>query len=359
VFELILLAAGLGVLLVGGELLVRGASRLAALFGISPLLIGLTVVSFGTSAPELAISLLAAAGGYAGLTVGNVVGSNIYNVLLVLGSSALIAPLLVKQQLVRLDVPLMIAASLFFWALALDGVLSLLDGALLFGLLLVYLVVVIVVPRRESADVVAEYEHEFGYHPAQQTRLKVRNGALVVGGALLLVLGSRWLVDGAVALAGSLGVDDLLIGLTIVAIGTSLPELTTSLVAALRGERDIAVGNVVGSNIFNILSVLGLTALIAPGGVLVSPSALAVDIPFMTAVAIACLPLLYTGRIVARVEGAFLLVYGATYTVFLVVGAVGAGIPQFALVGLLLIAPLAMLSLVTTRRRGQGGDAPG
>jgi cation:H+ antiporter len=353
--DLILLAAGLVALLVGGELLVRGASRLAALVGISPLIVGLTVVSFGTSAPELAVSLQAAFTGFAGLTVGNIIGSNIYNVLLVLGASAIVAPLLVQQQLIRLDVPLMIGASLVFLAVALDGVVTFAEGGLMFGLLLVYLLFVWRVSRRERADVVAEYEGEFGYQPPGGLRPKLVNVALVAGGVLLLVFGAGWLVDGAVSIAAGLGVSDLVIGLTIVAIGTSLPELTTSLVAAIRGERDIAVGNVVGSNIFNILSVLALTALVAPAGVAVNPVALEVDLPFMIAVAIACLPLFATGRVIARREGAFLLAYGVFYTGFLVLTAYGAVLPPFTFLGLLAVAPLSMLVLVPVVRRRLAG----
>jgi len=331
--ELILVAAGLVALLFGGELVVRGASRLAALLGISPLIIGLTVV--------------------------NIVGSNTYNVLGVLGLSAIVAPLLVQQQLIRLDVPLMIGASLLFWAVALDGVVSFAEGGLMFGLLIVYLVIVVRVSRGESAEIAAEYEQEYGYRPGRNARQPLVNVALVVGGAVLLVAGAALLVDGAVGLARSLGVSDLLIGLTVVALGTSLPELTTSVVAALRGERDIAVGNVVGSNIFNILSVLGLTAIIAPAGIVVSPTALAVDLPFMVAVAVACLPLFATGRVIGRLEGAFLLAYGAGYTAFIVAVAYGFNLPPVAFAGLLLIAPIAILTLLAYRHpradRGRRG----
>jgi cation:H+ antiporter len=354
--DLILLGAGLAALLVGGELLVRGASRLAALIGISPLVVGLTVVSFGTSAPELAVSLQAAFTGFAGLTVGNIIGSNIYNVLLVLGASAIVAPLLVQQQLIRLDVPVMIGASLIFWAVAIDGVVTFAEGALMLGLLLVYLIFVWRISRRERAEIVAEYEHEFGYQAGAGLAPKLKNVGLVAVGILLLVIGAGWLVDGAVSVAAALGVSDLVIGLTVVAIGTSLPELTTSLVAAIRGERDIAVGNVVGSNIFNILSVLGLTAIAAPAGIEVSPVALEVDLPFMVAVAIACLPLFVTGRIIARREGAFLLAYGLAYTAFVALVAYGVGLPPFAFLGLLAIAPLAMLVLLPSLRRRLAGS---
>jgi cation:H+ antiporter len=349
--EIVLLVAGLGALLVGAELLVRGASRLAALFGITPLVIGLTIVAFGTSAPELAVSLQAAFTAHAGLTVGNIVGSNTYNVVLVLGLSAVIAPLVVKQQLVRLDVPLMIGASLVFWLAASDGAVSQIEGLLMVGLLVAYLMFVLRVSKRERADVLAEYEQEFGYQPGSVgVGVKLRNAALIAGGLALLVLGAGWLVDGAVGLARGLGVSELLIGLTVVAVGTSTPELVTSVVAALRGERDIAVGNVVGSNIFNLLSVLGITAVIAADGVPVEPTALALDIPFMVAVAVACLPLFASGRVIGRIEGLFLLVFGLAYTALIV--AVGAGMetPPLVVVGLLLIGPLAWLSLLHTRR---------
>jgi cation:H+ antiporter len=353
--ELILLAAGMAILLVGGEVLVRGASRLAGAIGVTPLIIGLTVVSFGTSAPELAVSLQGAFTGHVELTVGNIVGSNIYNVLLVLGASAIFAPLVVQQQLIRLDVPLMVGASLLFWAVALDGVVSFAEGGLMFGLLIAYLVIVVRISRRESAAVVAEYESEYGGRRATGMRQHLVNAGLVVAGAVMLVIGAGLLVDGAATLARGLGVSDLLIGLTVVALGTSLPELTTSVIAALRGERDIAVGNVVGSNIFNILSVLGLTAIIAPGGVEVSPTALEIDLPFMVAVAIACLPLFATGRIVGRLEGGYLLAYGVAYTAFIVAVAYGLRVPPIAFVGLLLIAPIAILTLLTYRRHGAKG----
>jgi cation:H+ antiporter len=353
--DLVLLAGGLVALLIGGEVLVRGASRMAALVGISPLIVGLTVVSFGTSAPELAVSLQAVFAGYAGLTVGNIIGSNIYNVLLVLGASALIAPLLVQQQLIRLDVPLMIGASLVFWAVSLDGLITTAEGALMLALLAVYLLIVWRVSRREKAAVLAEYEQEFGYQPAARRRSLAINATLIAAGVLLLVIGAGWLVEGAVSVARGLGVSDLLIGLTIVAIGTSLPELTTSVVAAIRGERDIAVGNVVGSNIFNILSVLALTSIVSPIGLAVSPDALALDLPFMLMVAVACLPLFATGRVIARREGGFLLAYGVLYTVLLVISAYTGALPTIAFLGLLLIAPLAMLTLLPPMRRRLSG----
>ena len=340
----LLLIGGLAALVVGGEALVRGASRLSALLGLSPVVIGLTVVAFGTSAPELAVGIQAAFDGRADLIVGNVVGSNIYNVLLVLGAAALIAPLVVQQQLVRLDVPLMIAAGGVFIVFALDGSIDTLEGIFMFSLLLLYLVFVLRLSRRETAEVAKEYAAEFG-RPPEGRRAWLINLAWVISGLSLLVVGANWLVDGAVGVATALGVSELVIGLTVVAIGTSLPELVTSIVASIRGERDIAVGNIVGSNIFNLLSVLALTAVAAPNGVAVAPKALMLDIPFMLAVSIACLPIFFTGHRIARWEGGLFLLYGLGYTAYLVLDATGdEALPVLSAVALLLV-PLTVLTL--------------
>jgi cation:H+ antiporter len=339
------------VLLVGGaEILVRGASQLAAAVGVSPLIIGLTVVAFGTSAPEMAVSVRSALSGQAGadIAVGNVVGSNIFNVLFILGLSAAIAPLVVSQRLVRFDVPLMIGVSVLAWLLALDGKIGRWDGVLLFGGILTYTVFAIVQGRRESQAVADEYAGEFGAKPRTPLGHLINVG-YILGGLALLVLGAHWLVDAAVSMARAFGVSELVIGLTIVAAGTSLPEVATSVMASLKGERDIAVGNVVGSNIFNILSVLGLAALVAPDGVNVAPSALRFDIPVMIAVAFACLPIFFTGYAIARWEGLVFLGYYVLYTLFLV-GA-SAGYPQLESVtaGVLgFVVPLTVITLGVT-----------
>jgi cation:H+ antiporter len=344
---IVLVVGGLLALVAGGELLVRGASRLSALIGLSPVVIGLTVVAFGTSAPELAVGIQAAFDGRADLMVGNVVGSNIYNVLLVLGLSALVAPLIVQQQLVRIDVPLMVLASAAFYILALDGNISTDEGMALFLVLALYLAAVVRLSRREQPEVIKEYEAEFGRREEPTPRAWAVNGLLIVGGLGLLVVGAGWLVRGAVEVALSLGVSELVIGLTVVALGTSMPELVTSIVASLRGERDIAVGNIVGSNIFNILSVLALTAFVAPGGVDVSAAALGLDIPFMLAVSVACLPIFFTGHVISRWEGALFLLYGAGYTGYLILDATRHEIlPLFSLVTLLFVVPLTVITLV-------------
>ncbi len=357
--EWLLLIAGLLLLIAGGEGLVRGASRLAAALGVSPLIIGLTVVAFGTSSPELAVSILSTVSGQGNIAVGNVIGSNIFNILFILGISALIAPLIVSQQLVRLDVPLMVAVSLLTLLLALDGRFSRLDGAILFVGLIAYLGLLFRISQRESREVQDEYAHEYAATRRNTARDSLVNVALLLGGLGMLVLGSRWLVDGAVAVARSLGVSDLIIGLTIVAAGTSMPEVVTSIIASLRGERDIAVGNVVGSNLFNLLCVLALTSLFSPGsGVVVPAGALNFDLPVMTAVAVACLPIFFFGRRIARWEGGLFLGYYIAYTLYLVLDATGHdALPLFSAVMLEFVIPLTVITLLViasrraTRRR--------
>jgi cation:H+ antiporter len=311
--DLVLLVVGLAVLTVGAEALVRGASRIAARLGIPSLIIGLTVVAFGTSAPELAVSIGAAFSGQADIALGNVVGSNIFNVLFILGLSALIVPLAIASQLIRTDVPLMIGASVLVLLFALDGAIGRGEGLILFIGLLLYIGFQIRQGRRERQD--------NGASEAPPAGRGWVDALLVAAGLVLLVAGARVLVASAVAIAQSLGVSELLIGLTIVAAGTSLPEVATSVVASLRGERDIAVGNVIGSNVFNLLGVLGLSAAVAPAGIPIAPEALRFDLPVMIAVAVACLPIFVTGREIARWEGGLFLAYYFAYTVYLIMAA--------------------------------------
>lgn len=347
------IAGGLTILSIGAEALVRGASRLAAALGVSPLVIGLTIVAFGTSSPELAVSLQSALNGQSDLAIGNVVGSNILNVLLILGLSALITPLLVAQQLVRLDVPIMIGASILLWVLALNGAVSPWEGAALFAVMLAYLGFLLWQSQRErNAAVETEYAQEFTSPEPKNIGRNLFNGALVIIGLGLLIGGSRLFVQGASDLARTFGLSELVIGLTIVALGTSLPEVAASLMAAFKGERDIAVGNVVGSNIFNLLTVLALTALIAPGGVPVSAGALNLDIPFMVAVAIACLPIFLTGHTIARWEGAIFLGYYAAYTTYLLLNAANhPNATQYFNFMLFFVAPLTVVTLLVSLGR--------
>jgi cation:H+ antiporter len=255
--------------------------------------------------------------GQADLALGNVVGSNIFNVLFILGLSAIIVPLVVAQQLVRFDVPVMIGISVLVYLLGLDGGLGRIDGIVLFAGVVAYTVFLIVQSRKEtSSEVKSEYDEMVG--SKGDAKNWIMNIGLVLVGLAALVGGSKLLVDAAVTIARSWGVTELVIGLTIVAAGTSLPEVAASVVAAVKGERDIAVGNVVGSNIFNLLSVLGLSSIVSPAGIPVSSAALAFDMPVMIAVAVACLPVFFAGYRISRVNGVCFLGFYAAYVVYLI-----------------------------------------
>ncbi|MCR1828685.1 calcium/sodium antiporter [Pseudomonas oleovorans] len=346
------LIAGLVLLVAGAEVLVRGAAKLAAQFGIPPLIIGLTVVAFGTSAPETAVSVQAALDGSGDLAIGNVVGSNIANVLLILGLTALIAPLIVSRQLIRLDVPIMIGASLLTFGLAWDGSLSRLDGALLFAGVLAYTGFLIYSARKDKGGDDDDFAKEFGLDEAPKPYAWAINLGLIIAGLVLLVTGSNFLVEGAVTLARALGISELVIGLTVVAVGTSLPELATSILAAIKGERDIAVGNIVGSNIFNLLCVLGLASLVSPAAISVSPNALAFDFPVMIAVAVACLPIFFAGYRINRWEGLLFLAYYVAYTLYLILSSTGrpfADVMGEAMLGYVL--PLTAVTLIVIAGR--------
>jgi cation:H+ antiporter len=347
--NVLLFLAGLAALVVGATLLVRGASKLALSFGISPLVVGLTIVAFGTSAPEVAVSVGAALDGKTDIAIGNVVGSNIFNVLFILGMCALITPLVVNIQLIRQEVPIMIGASLLLLALGLDGKLSFWDGAFLFALLVAYTVFLVVQSRRESKAAQDEYaqENKPATAGAWDEKLPAQI-ALIVAGLAALVFGSEWLVNASIAFAKQLGVSDLVIGLTIVAAGTSMPEVATSITAAIKGERDIAVGNVVGSNTFNILGCLGVSGLVAGDlGLAMAPSLLAFDIWVMLAVALACLPVFMTGREIARWEGGVFVLYYVAYVAYLILAsqqhdALGA----FSTVMMSFVVPITVITLV-------------
>jgi len=338
---------GLLALVVGAEAMVRGASRLAVSWGISPLVVGLTVVAFGTSAPEMAVSVGAALSGTSDLAIGNVVGSNIANILLILGISALVAPLLVHEQIVRQEIPIMIGASLVVVAMALDGSIGRIEAGLLFAGVIAYTVFLVVQSRRASKDAEDEFASEIP--TSQWDRHWSVQAALVLGGLALLVLGADWLVGAAVVFAKVMGVSDLVIGLTVVAVGTSMPEIATSLIAALRGQRDIAVGNVVGSNIFNLLAVLGAAGLVSAGGLAVPDAARNFDLWVMLAVAFACLPILLTGREIARWEGAVFLGYYAFYLLYLVLAAQQhESLQAFSSVMLSYVMPLTAVTLLVS-----------
>ena len=351
--DVLLLLAGLALLVAGAELLVRGAASAALALGISPLVIGLTVVSFGTSAPELVTGIMAAARAEPGIVIGNVVGSNIFNVLVILGLAAVIAPLTVDRQLVRVDVPVMVALSFVAWGMAAGGTLARWEGALLVAGLVAYLLVTVRASRRAAPEL--EEKISDGLPVGKAPRTLVKDVIFVAAGLGLLVWGAAWLVRGASALAKGFGVSELVIGLTVVAAGTSLPELATSVVAALRGHTDIAVGNVVGSNIFNLLAVLGTSSMVASGGISVSPTALGFDFPLMLLVAVACLPVFLSAAKVERWEGVLFLGVYAGYLVWRLAMAGAASPPSLALVLVTFGVPLVGLTcLPLVRRRLRG-----
>ena len=351
----LMFVGGLIGLVLGAELMVRGASKLALSFGISPLVVGLTIVAFGTSAPEVAVSVGAVLDGKTDIAIGNVVGSNIFNVLFILGLSAIITPLVVNIQLIRQEVPIMLGASLLLLALTLDGSVSMMDGAIMLALMVAYTVFLVVQSRRETQAANDEYAAEV--KPAEpgswDSRLPVQL-LLIAGGLVCLVVGSEWLVDASVEFAKSLGVSDVVIGLTIVAAGTSMPEVATSVMAAVKGERDIAVGNVVGSNTFNILGCLGISGIASGGLGLVMPeSVLNFDIWVMLAVALACLPVFMTGREIARWEGAVFLLYYVAYVAYLVLASQQHdALGVFSTAMLSFVVPITLITLVVVMLRG-------
>ncbi len=341
-FDIVFIVAGLVLLVLGGEALVRGASTLAAKVGISPLVIGLVVVSAATSAPEFAVTVDAVLQGEPDLAVGNVVGSNIVNILFILGLSAIVSPLIIKRQLVRFDIPVMVGISVLLVAVSLDGQISLVDGILLLGGLAVHTVISVVIGRRESRAT-AQLTEE----PIEKARPLWLALVLLIAGIGLLVLGARLLVDGAVGIATALGISSLVIGLTVVAVGTSLPELATSIIAVRRGERDMAVGNIVGSNIFNIGMVLGLPAILFGQGIPVSPAAIALDLPLMLATAVALLPIAFTGFIIARWEGSLFVALYIAYTAYLVLASTQHdALEGFTDVMLWFVLPLLAITLI-------------
>ena len=351
----LLFVAGLVLLIIGADAIVRGTSHLASAFGISPLVIGLTVVAFGTSSPEFAVSIKAAVSNQASIAVGNIIGSNIFNVLFILGLSALVIPLTVSQQLVRFDVPLMILLSVLVLILGWDNKFSRTDGLLLFTGLIIYIWYLIYQSRKESTEVKEEYAREFGIESHIAAKNPVRNIVLVIGGFALLIYGSRWLVDSAVSIAQDLGLSELIIGLTIIAAGTSLPEFVTSVIASIKGERDIAVGNVVGSNIFNIMGVLGLSSLIAPAGIDVSGEVIRFDIPIMIAVAFACLPIFFTDGMISRWEGGLLFGYYLAYTMYLILASAHhSALVIYSAAMLYFVIPLTTITLMILALRALG-----
>lgn len=334
------LLGGLALLVAGGELLVRGSARLASLFGISSLVIGLTVVAFGTSAPELAVSLESVRAGAADLALGNVIGSNIFNILFILGASALLVPLTVSRRIVWVEVPIMIGVSALALGFASDGRLGVGDGLLLLVVVAAYTAWLLRTSAQEQPDEGARPVTSFGIRDVAGPAVTV------LVGLGLLALGARWLVDGSVALARAVGVSDVVIGLTVIAAGTSLPEVAASIIATLRGHRDMAIGNVLGSNIINLTVILGATTL-AANGLEVAPGVVTFDLVVMVAVAVACLPIFFTGHTIARWEGGLFLAYYLTYMTYLVLDATEHEyVPHFGDAMVLFALPITAVTLL-------------
>jgi cation:H+ antiporter len=318
--DYIAVIAGLVILTLGGEALVRGATSIARRLRISPAVIGATVVAAGTSMPELVVSVAAAFQGSPDVAVGNAVGSNIYNIVLILGITPLILPLAVQGVTIRLQWPVMLLAAAWMHMLARDGLLDRLEG----GFLLLGLVVFVAWTVRLARDVAPEHEKQtYGsvaerVPTAETLKTWLWSVAGIVMGVALLVVGAKLLVDGAVNIASAAGVSERVVGLTVVAVGTCLPELATSIIAALHGRADLAVANVVGSNIFNILGILGATAVAHP--MRVNQGTIAVDDWWMLALTLLLFPLMKSGKIISRAEGGFLLALGIGWTVWLFLG---------------------------------------
>ncbi len=315
-----LLLMGLGFLTLGAEGLIRGSAKLARAWGISPLAIGLTIVAFGTSMPELLVTVKAVLIGKDDIALGNVIGSNIFNVLFILGACALILPLHVVPKLIKFDVPVLIVVSCLLYLVCLDLCISRLEGLLFVALLIVYTYFCFSLGKKESPQLGQEYDQEFGGDVAllRKPRQILVNFIMVAAGLALLSFGARWLVEAAVVISRAWGVSEFVIGTTIIAAGTSLPEVATSISATLKGERDIAIGNVVGSNIYNILLILGVTGMVPAGGFIINPLSMTFDIPFMIFVAVLCYPVFRSGSAISRREGAFLFLLYVGYTVFLI-----------------------------------------
>lgn len=310
--------AGLVALIVGAELVVRYGSRLARRLGVPPMIVGLTVVSIGTSVPELAVGVDAMRANAGSLALGNIAGTNVVNLLLILGLSAAVRPIAIERRTRLLDLPGMAAAAVLLFWFTLGGRLDRWMGIPLVGFAVVYTVLLVVWTRRENArdqHLAAEYEHEFPAEPSRHGgRLLAWFGVLLVAGIAVIVLGADWLVRGSVELARIVGVSDAFIGLTVVAIGTSAPELVTTVISTIRGDRDIAIGNLIGSSVYNLTLILGVPVLVADGSGPIDPQLLQVDLPVMVAVSLLCVPLFLTGRRLSRAEGTLFV---AGYVVYL------------------------------------------
>jgi cation:H+ antiporter len=316
----LLILAGLAGLLVGAELLVRGSTALAARLGIRPIVIGLTVVSLGTSLPELAIGIDAVRQGSPGLAVGNIVGTNLVNILFILGLSALLRPITFERPTLRFDLPAMTTASLALWLLALDGSLARVDGIVLCLGGIAYTAGIVWTSRQEPEAVPPAHPSTPVATPAGGRGRPMLQVLALVAGIAIIIVGAELLVDGAIEAARSLEVSEAIIGLTVVAIGTSAPELVTTLVSTVRGDRDVAIGNLLGSSVYNIALVLGITILLAPSALVIPPEVVAADLLLLAVVAVITVPVLLSGQRMTRVEGGAFVAAYVGYLLWLILG---------------------------------------
>ena len=338
---------GLVLLVLGGEVLVRGAGNIALVAGLSPLVVGLTVVSSATSAPEFAVTMDAVLGGLPGLAIGDLVGSNIANILLVLGTTAVLASIVVDRHLLRFDVPILVGISVLATFFAFGGAVQQWQGAVLVVVLLVYLFAAVKTRKRTPTDSTEVSLGPFAAQDWPRSRIVVVSVAMVAVGVGLLVIGASVLVAGAESIAASLGISDVIIGITVVAVGTSLPELATSAAAVRRGNTDLAVGNVVGSCIFNLGGVLGLASILVPGGIPVAPGAAYFDFFVMTGVALLLLPVAYTRGRISRVEGVlFLGGYGVYLSFLLLRSQEHDALQPFSYLVVFVLMPVVVIILV-------------
>lgn len=325
---LLLLVVGLGALILGAELVVRYGSLLARRLGISPMMIGLTVVSIGTSAPELAVGIDAMSRDSGSLAVGNIAGTNIVNIMLILGLSAAIRAIPFERRTLILDLPAMCLAAVLLLLLSADGQLARWEGIPLTATALIYLILLALWTRREKRStalqpapdvetVAAKLAGKTTPRRAPEDRSAWWHLLILVAGLVVIVVGADWLVTGATSLALAVGVSDAFIGLTIVAIGTSAPELATTIVSTMRGDRDIAVGNLIGSSMLNLTLILGLPVLIANGSGPIEAHLLSIDVPIMVGLSLLCIPLFLTGKRLSRLEGGLLVAGYAIYLTYL------------------------------------------
>jgi cation:H+ antiporter len=344
--QILWFAVGLVGMVAGAHWLVRGAVTLAGRAGISPLVIGLTFVAFGTSMPEMSVTARAALAGDSGLVLGNAIGSNIFNIFVILGVSALLAPLTVQARVIRVDAPVMLGVSLLPVALGWDGMLSRVDGLVLLGAMAVHVMLLLYLARAEkSQDAVGE----FGVAGPGRAVLQCAAGLVFLG------YGSTLVVDSSSSLARAAGVSELVIGLTILAAGTSLPELVTSAIATIQGERDLAVGNVLGSNVFNVLAVIGTGAAL-DGSMIVPEGVRTLDFPVMLAASLICLPILLSGTRISRWEGGILLMYYLLYIVYLGLHVSDHELrDEFGIVTMGVVIPLSLALAGALWVRGMGG----